>query len=109
MPYGGLRTYGGKAHYGVAIEKPKRMMFFFRNKNYKVHRAVCEAFHGPSPFKGAIVMHLNENGHDNRPENLKWGTQKENLNAPGFIEYCKKRTGENNPFTKGELKKRNAD
>ena len=106
MPYGGTRTYGGKAHYGVAVNKPKRMLFFFRGKNYKVHRIVCEAFHGPAPFKGAVVLHINEDGHDNRPENLKWGTQKENLNAPGFIEYCKSRVGENSPYLKGKSKRK---
>jgi len=51
------------------------------------------------------VIHINENALDNRPENLKWGTQKENLNMPSFIEYCKGRTGEESPRTKG-LKKR---
>lgn len=35
-------------------------------------------------------MHINEDPLDNRPENLRWGTQKENLNAPGFIEYAKR-------------------
>jgi len=45
-------------------------------------------------------MHLNENSADNRPENLAWGTQKENLNAPGFIAYCKTRTGDKHPRAK---------
>ncbi len=104
MPNGGTRTYGGKPHYGVAVKKPKRMTFFFKGKNYKVHRVVCEAFHGPAPFNGAVVMHINEDGHDNRAENLCWGSQKENLNAPGFVDYCKNRTGENNPRVKGKGK-----
>jgi len=30
-------------------------------------------------------MHDNEDSSDNRPINLKWGTQKANLNYPGFI------------------------
>ena len=50
-------------------------------------------------------MHLNEDSSDNRPENLMWGTQKENLNAPGFIAYCKGRTGENSSYTKGKRKR----
>jgi hypothetical protein len=49
-------------------------------------------------------MHLNENSDDNRPENLAWGTQKQNLNAPGFIAYCKSRTGENSPTAKSRRK-----
>jgi hypothetical protein len=36
-----------------------------------------------------VCMHLDENSRNNKPENLAWGTQKENLNAPGFIDYCK--------------------
>ena len=108
MPHGGVRLYGGKPHHGVAIKKPKRMMFFFRGKTYKVHRAVCEAFHGPPPFDGAYVLHINEDAYDNRPENLKWGTQRENLNAPGFIEYCKGRTGENSPTAKAARKRMEA-
>ncbi|WP_413716185.1 HNH endonuclease signature motif containing protein [Sphingobium sp. B1D7B] len=52
--------------------------------NIKIHQAVCEAFHGPKPFPRAVVIHLDEDAHNNRPENLKWGTQKENLNMPKF-------------------------
>lgn len=73
--------------------------------NIKIHRAVCEAFHGLPPFPNAVVIHLNENALDNRPENLKWGTQKENLNMPGFIKYCQSRTGENSPTHKGQMRK----
>ncbi|QDP54003.1 MAG: putative uncharacterized HNH endonuclease [Prokaryotic dsDNA virus sp.] len=50
----------------------------------KVHQLVCEAFHGPKPFETAVVIHKDEDALNNRPENLKWGTQKENLNAPKF-------------------------
>lgn len=52
---------------------------------FRIHRAVCEAFHGPQPFPNAIVLHINENGVDNRACNLKWGTYRENLNAPLYI------------------------
>lgn len=50
----------------------------------KAHQLVCEAFHGPKPSPEAVVIHLDENALNNRPENLKWGTQKENLNMPKF-------------------------
>lgn len=33
-------------------------------------------------------MHKDENSRNNKPENLKWATQKENLNCPKFKEYC---------------------
>jgi hypothetical protein len=95
MPRGGVRTYGGQEWKGVWEKNQKRRIIIFNRKTYKLHRLVCEAFHGPSPFHKAVVMHLNENSDDNRPENLAWGTQKENMNAPGFIAYCKSRTGIN--------------
>lgn len=52
--------------------------------NIKVHQAICEAFHGTRPFAGAVVIHADENGLNNRAHNLSWGTQQENLNAAGF-------------------------
>lgn len=73
--------------------------------NMKIHRLVCEAFHGAPPFAKAVVIHLDENAMNNKPENLRWGTQKENLNMPGFIAYCKTRTKENSPVTKGRMAK----
>jgi len=78
----------------------------YKLKNYKVHRLVCEAFHGSPPSENSVVIHINECATDNRPCNLKWGTQKENLNAPGFIEYCKSRVGESSPTIKGMAKKK---
>lgn len=43
-----------------------------------VHRLICSAFHGiPNP-KNLQVRHLNGIEKDNRPSNLKWGTQAEN-------------------------------
>jgi len=70
------------------------------HRTYKVARLVCEAFHGPAPIDRAVCMHLDEDARNNRPENLAWGTQKENLNAPGFIAYCRARTGESSPTKK---------
>jgi len=90
MPNGGKRTYETKPTYGCVTTASRDAehqyygRYIGRIGNVKVHRAVCSAFHGPAPFPGAVVMHLNENALDNRPENLKWGTQKENLNALGF-------------------------
>ncbi len=66
-------------------------------KNYNVHRLVCEAFHGPAPFPGAIVMHLDEDGLNNRADNLAWGTQKQNLNMPKLKAYQQSRIGDLNP------------
>ncbi|CAK0755422.1 hypothetical protein CCP3SC15_2070001 [Gammaproteobacteria bacterium] len=65
---------------------------------------VCEAFHGAAPPGKTVCMHIDEDARNNRPENLTWGSQKMNLNAPGFISYCKSRTGQNNPYVKGRHK-----
>jgi hypothetical protein len=114
LPNGGYRVYVPKPRSG-AVSKAKRdaqhtymlVMVYAtdgeksRQKPRKVHQLVCEAFHGPKPFGSAVVLHLNENAHDNRPENLRWGTQKENLNSPKFLAYCRGRVGENSPLVKG--------
>lgn len=42
-----------------------------------VHSVVCVAFHGPRP-EGMQVRHLNGDRCDNRADNLRWGTPKEN-------------------------------
>ena len=107
MPNGGERSYKTKWIFGTKTKASKAARHVYystvhKGKNYKIHRLVCEAFHGPAPKWKNVVIHLNENGLDNRPENLKWGTQKENLNMPGFIEYCRSRTGENSPRIKGK-------
>lgn len=99
MPHGGERHYGGEPHRGQW--DGKRFIHQFQGKTYKVHRLVCEAFHGPAPFEGAVVMHKDEDGGNNRHTNLAWGTQKENLAAPGFLAYCRSRTGESSPVRKG--------
>lgn len=92
-PYGGLPTFGQW--------DGERFIYQIRGKTYKVARLICEAFNGTPTDERNVCMHLDENSRNNTPANLAWGTQKENLNAPGFIKYCKNRTGENNPFVKG--------
>lgn len=99
MPNGGHRQYGGKAHVGQDSGEG-RMILVFKGKTYKVHQLVCEAFNGPRK-EGQVCMHIDEDYRNNRPENLSWGTQKENLNASGFITYCKGRLGELSPVVKG--------
>jgi len=89
MPKGGLRQYGGEPTSGQW--DGARYIYVLKKRTYKVARLVCEAFNGPPPFPRAVCMHLDENSRNNAPSNLKWGTQKENLNAPGFLEYCRTR------------------
>ena len=99
---GGARPYGGVPHHGTW--DGGRFVYCLRGVNHKVARLVCAAFNGAPPFEGAVCMHVDEDARNNRPDNLRWGTQKENLNAPKFLAYCRSRTGENSPFIKGRRK-----
>lgn len=47
-------------------------------RGFYIHRLVCEAFHGPAPFAGAVVCHADDVCDNNVPENLRWATAKEN-------------------------------
>lgn len=111
MPNGGVRTYKTRPRLGTkttASKGARHVYYAVQSRhfgNLKVHRLVCEAFHGPPPFEGAVVIHLDENALNNEAKNLKWGTQRENLNMPGFLEYCRCRTGENSPAAKGKAKR----
>jgi hypothetical protein len=94
LPNGGVRLYLPKPTAGVVMRASKDAKHEYLGYwnhyfgNIKIHQAICEAFHGPKPFPAAVVIHRDENGLNNSPGNLKWGTQKENLNAPGFLSYC---------------------
>jgi hypothetical protein len=110
MPNGGVREYKPKPVYGTRTKASKNARHVYMGisskyfGNMKVHRLVCEAFHGPAPEGMSVVIHIDEDATNNKPENLRWGTQKENLNMPKYIEYCKSRIGENNPYIKGRSK-----
>lgn len=96
LPNGGFRLYQPEPRYGqIGREHPLaahsyRIIRVYRKGKgkrqftRKVHQLICEAFHGAKPFEKAVVIHIDEDAHNNRPENLRWGTQKENLNAPGY-------------------------
>ena len=106
MPCGVMRSYKTKRVTGCVTRSSKSAkhkyygLYSLKFGNLKVHQVVCEAFHGPKPSANSVVIHLDEDGLNNRPENLRWGTQKENLNMPKFISYCQGRTGENSPTIK---------
>lgn len=109
MPSGVVRKYRTKWIYGSLrkAKKTSRHSYYgvtHRGSNYKIHRLVCEAFYGPAPEDKPIVIHIDEDATNNKPSNLRWGTQKENLNMPGFIKYCQGRVGGNSPRIKGKAK-----
>jgi hypothetical protein len=106
MPNGGAKHYGGEPWRGVIHPgNGNRPTIQHKGKNYRVSRLVCEAFHGGPPFDGAVVMHLDDDQTNNCANNLKWGSQKENLNAPRFLAYCRTRTGAASPVYKARLKR----
>lgn len=110
MPHGGERTYKTVWKRGTVTKASKtaRHKYYgtvYKGKNYKIHRLICRAFHGDPPEGKNIVLHLDENALNNEPSNLRWGTQKENLNAENFLAYCRTRTGKDNPRVKGNAKK----
>jgi hypothetical protein len=92
MPHGGCKTNALAPTFGIpTTSRPgalhKRWQVTFRRKSYRVGRLVCLAFKGRPPPGKPFALHRDEDGSNNRHENLYWGTQKENLNAPGFLAY----------------------
>lgn len=55
-----------------------RVQLQHRGKYYSVHRLVAEAWH-PNPKNYPIIRHLDDNGLNNRPKNLKWDSQSNNI------------------------------
>ena len=49
-----------------------------KTKTYYKHRLMLHAFVGPCP-DNCEALHINGNRLDNRLENLRWGTRKENV------------------------------
>jgi HNH endonuclease len=96
MPNGGMRKYSPKPSFGYEeksatgrpeISKRRIIRVGRLKKTFKIAQLVCEAFHGPRPFPKAVTIHLDEDPSNNVPGNLKWGTQKENLNMPKYKEW----------------------
>jgi HNH endonuclease len=114
MWHGGYRAYFPEPQYGQVAKAQKTAKHEYmqimvrrdggnvRQTPRKVHQLICEAFHGPKPFTEAVVIHLDENALNNWPENLKWGTQKENLNMPKVKAYHASRRGDMSAVSVGK-------
>lgn len=59
-----------------------------KRKLISIHRIVAQAFI-PNPDNKPCIDHINRNRADNRVENLRWCTLKENMNNPNTLAHLK--------------------
>lgn len=79
-------------------KKRKYYHVTFNKRCYLAHRLICMAFHGEPPTEKHEVMHLDGDGSNNDPKNLRWGTHAENMAMDRGNNHSHK--GEINPNSK---------
>jgi hypothetical protein len=73
------RIQGPRATSFGYVDREGYLLWDHKGRAFKVHRIVCEAFHGPPPTPQHHAAHLDGSKNNNRPENLVWATPKENM------------------------------
>ena len=71
----------GRVRLNGKIVEPYIHNRYLYNGSFYIHRAVAELFI-PNPENKPYVDHINTDRMDNRAENLRWVTTKENCNNP---------------------------
>lgn len=72
-----------------------------KRRNLFIHRLILITFVGPPPFPKAEGRHLNDVKHDDRLENLAWGSRTDNVEDAirnGRYKIRWKKKGFINPF-----------
>lgn len=87
---------------GILIEPKIDKNNYYRIRgNILLHRAVAELFI-PNPENKPCIDHINTNRLDNRAENLRWCTHKENCNNPISLIHRGKASKGRIPWNKGK-------
>lgn len=77
----------GRVRVNGEIVEPYIHSRYLQIGSFQIHRAVAELF-VPNPENKPFVDHINTDRFDNRAENLRWVTTKENCNNPLTRKHC---------------------
>ena len=94
LPWGKGGTKGKyyKVTYYPVDENWNRLPHKGKQSKAFVHRIIATAF-VPNPENKPTVDHANRDTHDNRPENLRWATRKEQQANRAVSDMCKLKYG----------------